>query len=183
MEKTDGSAFVRTGNQTALEVAVRHPTLAEAVRTWLKIGLLGFGGPAGQIALMHRIVVDEKRWIDEPRFLHALNYCMLLPGPEAQQLAVYLGWLLHRHEGRAGRRHPVRAAGRAGDAGAQRPLRPLPPRCRSVEGLFWGSRRRSLAVVVEAVLRIGRRALRNRRMLAIAAPPSSASSFSTCRSR
>ena len=73
-----------------------HPTLADALVTWLKIGVVSFGGPAGQIALMHRIVVEEKRWIDEARFLHALNYCMLLPGPEAQQLAVYLGWLLHR---------------------------------------------------------------------------------------
>ena len=73
-----------------------HPSFAEAARTWLKIGLLGFGGPAGQIALMHRILVEEKRWIGEARFLHALNYCMLLPGPEAQQLATYIGWLLHR---------------------------------------------------------------------------------------
>jgi chromate transporter len=67
----------------------------EAFRTWLKIGCLGFGGPAGQIALMHRILVDEKKWIDEPRYLHALNFCMLLPGPEAQKLATYVGWLLH----------------------------------------------------------------------------------------
>ena len=65
------------------------------LRIWFKIGCLGFGGPAGQIALMHRILVDEKKWIDEPRFLHALNFCMLLPGPEAQQLATYIGWLLH----------------------------------------------------------------------------------------
>ena len=62
---------------------------------WLKIGCINFGGPAGQIALMHRVVVDEKKWVDEPRFLHALNFCMLLPGPEAQKLATYLGWLLH----------------------------------------------------------------------------------------
>ena len=69
------------------------------MRVWLKICLLSFGGPAGQIALMHRILVDEKRWIDEVRFLHALNYCMLLPGPEAQQLTVYVGWLLHGTRG------------------------------------------------------------------------------------
>src|SRR5512134_24827 len=75
------------------------PSLAEAFWVWLKIGCIGFGGPAGQIALMHRIVVDDKRWIDEARFLHALNFCMLLPGPEAQQLATYLGWLLHRLKG------------------------------------------------------------------------------------
>ena len=72
------------------------PTFAEAVKVWAKIGLLSFGGPAGQIALMHRELVEERRWIGEQRFLHALNYCMLLPGPEAQQLAIYIGWLLHR---------------------------------------------------------------------------------------
>src|ERR1700730_9718691 len=71
-------------------------SLHEALRVWLRVALLSFGGPAGQIAVMHRIVVDEKRWISETRFLHALNYCMLLPGPEAQQLAIYIGWLMHR---------------------------------------------------------------------------------------
>src|SRR5512146_2815988 len=74
----------------------RHPTLAEATRIWARIGLLSFGGPAGQIALMHRTLVEEQRWLGEKRFLHALNYCMLLPGPEAMQLAVYIGWLMHR---------------------------------------------------------------------------------------
>ena len=73
-----------------------HPTLGEAFRVWLKVASLSFGGPAGQIAVMHRILVEEKRWISENRFLHALNYCMLLPGPEAQQLATYIGWLMHR---------------------------------------------------------------------------------------
>jgi chromate transporter len=68
----------------------------EALRFWLKLGFISFGGPAGQIAIMHRELVDEKRWISESRFLHALNYCMLLPGPEAQQLATYIGWLMHR---------------------------------------------------------------------------------------
>ena len=71
----------------------------EAFKVWLRVAALSFGGPAGQIAVMHRIVVDERRWIGESRFLHALNYCMLLPGPEAQQLAVYLGWLMHRTAG------------------------------------------------------------------------------------
>ena len=74
-------------------------SFADATRTWLRIGLLSFGGPAGQIAVMHRILVDEKRWIGEERFLHALSYCMLLPGPEAQQLATYIGWLLHGTRG------------------------------------------------------------------------------------
>ena len=64
--------------------------------TWVRVALLSFGGPAGQIAVMHRILVEEKRWISEQRFLHALNYCMLLPGPEGQQLATYIGWLMHR---------------------------------------------------------------------------------------
>jgi chromate transporter len=67
-------------------------TFADAVRVWVRVGLQSFGGPAGQIAVMHRILVDEKRWVSESRFLHALNYCMLLPGPEAQQLATNIGW-------------------------------------------------------------------------------------------
>jgi chromate transporter len=71
-------------------------SLGQAFRVWLRVASLSFGGPAGQIAVMHRIIVEEKRWIGESRFLHALNYCMLLPGPEAQQLATYIGWLMHR---------------------------------------------------------------------------------------
>src|SRR5438270_12619761 len=71
------------------------PRFREATRFWLKLGLISFGGPAGQIAIMHRELVERMRWISERRFLHALNYCMLLPGPEAQQLATYIGWLLH----------------------------------------------------------------------------------------
>ena len=69
---------------------------AEALRFWLKLGFISFGGPAGQIAIMHTELVERRRWISEQRFLHALNYCMLLPGPEAQQLATYIGWLMHR---------------------------------------------------------------------------------------
>ncbi|MCA9052463.1 MAG: chromate transporter, partial [Planctomycetaceae bacterium] len=72
---------------------------ADAFRTWARVAALSFGGPAGQMAVMHRIIVDEKRWVSEERFLHALNYCMLLPGPEAQQLATYIGWLMHRTRG------------------------------------------------------------------------------------
>src|SRR5262249_24656903 len=75
---------------------IPYPSLGEATATWVRVALLSFGGPAGQIAVMHRILVEEKRWISEQRFLHALNYCMLLPGPEAQQLATYVGWLMHR---------------------------------------------------------------------------------------
>ena len=79
----------------ATETTVPKPTFTEAFKVWFKIGCVNFGGPAAQIALMHRVVVDEKKWVDDARFLHALNFCMLLPGPEAQKLATYLGWLLH----------------------------------------------------------------------------------------
>ena len=77
----------------------RTVPLGEAARVWARIAALSFGGPAGQIAVMHRILVEEKRWLGERRFLHALNYCMLLPGPEAQQLAIYIGWLMNRTVG------------------------------------------------------------------------------------
>src|SRR6187200_3412129 len=81
------------------QTAIKPPTFAEALRFWLKLGFISFGGPTGQIAIMHSELVEKRRWISESRFLHALNYCMLLPGPEAQQLAVYAGWLLHRTRG------------------------------------------------------------------------------------
>ncbi|CAN7313382.1 chromate efflux transporter [Mesorhizobium amorphae] len=143
------------------------PTFREAVRLWAKIGLLSFGGPAGQIALMHKELVEERRWIGEQRFLHALNYCMLLPGPEAQQLAIYIGWLLHRTLGGlvAGTLFVLPGA--------------IVMLCLSsfymlyndapvVEALFFGVKAAVLAVVVEAVIRIGKRALKNRVMVAIA---------------
>jgi len=76
-------------------------TLGEALRYWLKLGFIRFGGPAGQIAIMRQDLVGKKRWISERRYLHALNYCMLLPGPEARQLAIYIGWLVHRTWGAA----------------------------------------------------------------------------------
>ncbi|WP_165779725.1 chromate efflux transporter [Mesorhizobium sanjuanii] len=157
-------ASEKTG-ETALAPPV--PTFSEAVKVWAKIGLLSFGGPAGQIALMHRELVEERRWIGEQRFLHALNYCMLLPGPEAQQLAVYIGWLLHRTLGGlvAGILFVVPGAivmlalstlyALYGDA-------PL------VEALFFGVKAAVLAIVIEAVIRIGRRALKNRAMVSIA---------------
>ncbi|WP_027052590.1 chromate efflux transporter [Mesorhizobium erdmanii] len=143
------------------------PSFGEALKLWAKIGLLSFGGPAGQIALMHRELVEERRWIGEQRFLHALNYCMLLPGPEAQQLAIYIGWLLHRTLGGlvAGILFVVPGAlvmlvlsslyVLYGDV-------PL------VEALFFGVKAAVLAIVVEAVIRIGRRALKNRAMVWIA---------------
>jgi chromate transporter len=145
-----------------------HPSFAEAARTWLKIGLLGFGGPAGQIALMHRILVEEKRWIGEARFLHALNYCMLLPGPEAQQLATYIGWLLHRTWG------GVVAGTLFVLPGfmvilALSTLYALFQGTTALETLFFGLKAAVLAVVVEAVLRVGKRALKNRAMVTLAA--------------
>src|SRR5262245_62795088 len=88
MAVDDAAASPQTGGEV-------HPGFGEFFKVWLKIGCVNFGGPAGQIAMMHRVMVDEKKWIDEPRFLHALSFCMLLPGPEAQKLATYIGWLLH----------------------------------------------------------------------------------------
>src|SRR5712675_1117748 len=88
-----------TANGTPRPLPAHGVSFGEALRVWLRVAALSFGGPAGQIAVMHRILVDEKRWIGETRFLHALNYCMLLPGPEAQQLATYIGWLMHRTAG------------------------------------------------------------------------------------
>ena len=83
-------------SESISDKAVRSVSFGEALKFWFKLGLISFGGPAGQIAIMHRELVEQKRWISEKRFLHALNYCMLLPGPEAQQLATYIGWLMHR---------------------------------------------------------------------------------------
>jgi chromate transporter len=148
--------------------APRTVTLAAAARAWSLIGWLGFGGPAGQIALMHRQLVEQRRWISDQRFLHALNYCMLLPGPEATQLAIYIGWLLHGTLGGV-------------IAGV---LFVLPgvivifalswlyvafQQVGAVTAIFFGLKAAVLAVVIEAVLRIGRRALKNRAMVAIAA--------------
>ncbi len=156
---------VDEGSRTATVPAV---PFREALRTWVRVGLLSFGGPAGQIAVMHRILVEEKRWVSESQFLHALNYCMLLPGPEAQQLATYIGWLLHR----------VRGGLVAGTlfvlpgfvsilllsllyAGFQETT--------LVQALFFGLKPAVVAIVVQAVLRIGGRALKNRAMITLAA--------------
>jgi chromate transporter len=134
---------------------------------WLRVAALSFGGPAGQIAVMHRIVVEERRWVSESRFLHALNYCHLLPGPEAQQLAIYIGWLMHRTLGGlvAGSLFVIPGVIALmalswiyviwGEVGL-------------VAGLFFGLKAAVLAVVIEAVLRVGRRALKSRIAVAIA---------------
>ena len=145
-----------------------HPSFSEAVRVWARVAALSFGGPAGQIAVMHRILVEEKRWIGEARFLHALNYCMLLPGPEAQQLAVYVGWLLHRTKGGLVAGTLFVLPGLVAIM-ALSWVYVLLGRVGLVQGLFFGLKAAVLAVVLEAVARIGRRALRNRAMLGIAA--------------
>jgi len=140
----------------------------QALGFWLRLGFIGFGGPAGQIAIMHTELVERRRWISEKRFLHALNYCMVLPGPEAQQLATYIGWLMHRTWGGV-------------VAGA---LFVLPSLfilialswlyiafgdVPVVAGLFYGIKPAVTAIVVQAAHRIGARALRNRWLWAIAA--------------
>ncbi len=143
------------------------PTFGQATKLWAKIGLLSFGGPAGQIALMHKELVEERRWIGEQRFLHALNYCMLLPGPEAQQLTIYIGWLLHRTAGGlvAGILFVLPGALVMLGLSIFYVLYNDAP---VIEALFFGIKAAVLAVVVEAVIRIGKRALKNRVMVAIA---------------
>jgi chromate transporter len=134
---------------------------ATALRTWARIGLESFGGPAGQIAVMHRVLVEEQRWISEERFLHALSYCMLLPGPEAQQLATYVGWLLHRTKGglAAGLLFvlpgfvTILVLSLLYAAYGNLPL---------VAAIFFGIKPAVLALVLEALLRISRRALKHR---------------------
>ncbi len=142
-------------------------SLREAFWTWCRIAALSFGGPAGQIAVMHRILVDEKKWISEERFLHALNYCMLLPGPEAQQLATYVGWLMHRTVG-----------------GLMAGILFVLPGFVSililsiiytsyedsllVQAMFFGLKPAVMAIVLEAVMRIGKRVLKNSIMIALA---------------
>src|SRR5262249_6893501 len=143
-------------------------SFAEALRVWLRVAALSFGGPAGQIAVMHRIIVDEKKWVGEARFLHALNYCMLLPGPEAHELAIYIGWLMHR----------VKGGIVAGSLFVLPGLIALAMlsfiyavfgHIGIVQALFFGLKAAVLAVVLEAVLRVGKRALKNRAMVATAA--------------
>lgn len=145
-----------------------YPSLAEASRVWARVAALSFGGPAGQIAVMHRILVEEKRWLGDGRFLHALNFCMLLPGPEAQQLATYIGWLLHGVRGALVAGLLFIAPGVVaimalswvyvlfGDVGL-------------VAGAFFGLKAAVLAIVAQAVVRVGKRALTNPAMQVIAA--------------
>jgi chromate transporter len=139
----------------------------DALAAWVKIALLSFGGPAGQIALMHRVLVEEKKWISEGRFLHALNYCMLLPGPEAQQLATYIGWLLHRTWGGLVAGTLFILPGAVVVLGLSILYAGFND-LSLVQAVFFGIKAAVLAVVVQAVLRIGSRALTNNLMIAIA---------------
>jgi chromate transporter len=148
--------------------AAHGVALRDAFRVWLRVAMLSFGGPAGQIAVMHRILVEEKRWISESRFLHALNYCMLLPGPEAQQLATYVGWLMHRTLGGiiAGGLFiipgivAIMALSYVYAAFGNVPI---------IVALFFGLKAAVLAIVLEAGFRIGKRALKNNAMVVLAA--------------
>ncbi len=161
-------AEVESRQVPASHVPIHGVTFREAIGVWIRVAALSFGGPAGQIAIMHRILVEEKKWIGENRFLHALNYCMLLPGPEAQQLAIYIGWLLHKTRGGlvAGSLFVLPGLiaimilswiyAAFGTVGV-------------VTALFFGLKAAVLAVVLEAVVRVGKRALKNRVMIALAA--------------
>jgi len=151
-----------------MRTAIAPVSLGEAFWVWLRIAALSFGGPAGQIAVMHRILVDEKRWIGEHRFLHALNYCMLLPGPEAQQLATYIGWLMHKTRGGivAGALFVLPGAI---SIMALSCIYALYGRVGIVSALFFGLKCAVLAVVLQAVVRIGSRALKNTMMRGLAA--------------
>ncbi|HSJ04491.1 MAG TPA: chromate transporter, partial [Verrucomicrobium sp.] len=144
------------------------PSFREALKFWLKLGLVSFGGPAGQIAIMHTELVDRKKWITEPLFLHALNFCMLLPGPEAQQLATYLGWRLHGIKGGivAGALFVLPAVILLWALSwIYMTLGQVP----SVAAVFYGLQPAVMAIVAAAVLRIGRKALKNSVMWGMAA--------------
>lgn len=143
-------------------------SFGEAFRVWLRVACLSFGGPAGQIAVMHRILVEEKNWISEGRFLHALNYCMLLPGPEAQQLATYVGWLMHRTAGGLMAGGLFILPGIIAIMGLSYVYAAY-GNVSFVEALFFGLKAAVLAIVIEAVFRVGKRALKNRIMIALAA--------------
>jgi len=139
----------------------------EASRVWARIAMLSFGGPAGQIAVMHRILIEEKKWIGEERFLHALNFCMLLPGPEAQQLAIYIGWLLHRVKGGVVAGTLFVLPGLIAIM-ALSWIYVLFGNVAPIAALFFGLKAAVVAIVFQAVTRIGSRALTNRVKLGLA---------------
>ncbi len=148
--------------------STKHPSFMEGFRFWLKLGFISFGGPAGQISIMHEEVVEKRKWLTNERFLNALNYCMLLPGPEAQQLATYIGWLLHRTRG-----------GLAAGALFVIPsifvlfvlsyVYAVHGEVSWVAAVFQGLKAAVMAVVASAVIRIGKQVLKNGVMLALAA--------------
>ena len=144
------------------------PTFREALGVWAKIGIVSFGGPAGQIALMHRILVEERGWISQQRFLHALNFCMLLPGPEAMQLATYVGWRLHGTAGglAAGLLFVLPGALIVLGLSIAYALFGQVP---AVEAAFLGVKAAVLVIVIEALIRVARRTLHQPYDWAIAA--------------
>lgn len=145
-----------------------HPSFAEAFRFWVKLGFISFGGPTGQIAIMHSELVEKKRWISDSRFLHALNFCMLLPGPEAQQLAIYVGWLLHRTWGGivAGAFFVIPSVFILWSLSFVYVAYGNVP---AIAAIFYGLKPAVVAIVAAAVIRIGSRALKNFVMWGIAA--------------
>lgn len=145
-----------------------NSSFSELVKVFARIGCLSFGGPAGQIALMHKAIVEEKRWLDEERFLHALSYCMLLPGPEAQQLATYIGWLLHGVRGGIVAGLLFVLPGLAVIIGLSTAYA-LYQDAHWLTGLFFGLKAAVLAIVVQAMLRLARKTLKTRLALALAA--------------
>jgi chromate transporter len=144
------------------------PSFGEALKLWAYVGCVNFGGPAGQIALMHKLLVDDKRWIGDARFFHALNYCMLLPGPEAQQLATYVGWLMHGVKGGLAAGLLFVAPGALVMLGLSI-LYVSYAELAVVDAIFYGVKAAVLAIVIEAIFRIAKRAFTGQVMIWIAA--------------
>ncbi len=167
MNHSTGNTAAGSGPPTQDKPFGGGVSLAEATRVWAKIGLLSFGGPAGQIALMHRILVEEKGWVSERRFLHALNFCMLLPGPEAQQLATYIGWMLHRLRGGLVAGGLFILPGFAVILGLSY-LYATAGSLPWVQALFSGLKPAVVMIVLQAVLRIGRRSLHSPQLVTLA---------------
>jgi chromate transporter len=156
-----------TVQSQSISAAAACPSFGEAFRLWLKLGCINFGGPAGQIAMMHRMLVDEKKWIDEPRFVHALSFCMLLPGPEATKLATYIGWLLHGVRGGLAAGILFVLPGALVMLGLSL-LYALGRGIAWIDGALFGIKAAVLVIVVEALIRIGKRALKSRTLMALA---------------
>lgn len=150
------------------EHVIPQISLREALPTWGKISLLSFGGPAAQIAVMHRLIVDEKKWLDERRFLHALNFCMLLPGPEAQQLATYIGWLMHGIRGGLAAGLIFILPGFVAMLALSYAYVSLQESF-AFQSFFFGMKCAVLSIVAEAVIRVSRRVLRNRSIAVVSA--------------